>query len=421
MESREPSEHAVALGKFLLASGAFLLVLALLADPGIVARFHFRTPLSSEALTETAKSRAVFGLGAAALLAAGVLLLRSRPSRRPPRWVTRALLASIAGLLPLTVLERAARPFVERLTTLFQPDPELGWKHRPSTEDTYWGARVRINAHGMRGPERDLAKAAGVRRLLVLGDSVVFGLMLEDDSDTFTARLERELSAPAGRVIECLNAAVSGWSTRQERLFLECDGARWLPDLVVLGFVLNDVSGLAGDALVPQLVYSRPEGMPAWLAECGIYLALREHGFRRALAGDSSEAQAHRNRLTPYHVILQPDSAPVQEAWERTLLELEGILAWCRARPVLLVLVAFPFAIQLREPVPAAPQRILDDFSRARGLPYLDLLPSLLSAQRARGLAETDLFLNGMHPSALGNELAAAELARFLVERGILP
>ncbi len=349
-----------------------------------------------------------------------------RPGRWPERWlrsrgVTRCLLAALGSLLPLFVLERAARPFVERLTTIFEPDPELGWRHRPLAEDTYWGAWVRINAHGMRGPERMPEKPAGVRRLLMLGDSVVFGLSLEDDAETLPVRLERELQARAGGPFECLNAAVTGWSPLQHERYLAREGEGWRPDLVVLGFVLNDVpEGLVlaspgGGVLGVQRAYTRPASLPGWLAESGLYLALRELRLRRTLAGNSPAVVANRDQVSAHQVIFESDSDPVQTAWKQVLPRLGAILAWCRARAIPLVLVVFPYAIQLREPWARAPQLILASYASRRQLPCLDLLPPFLAA-RERGLGESDLFLDGLHPTATGNAIAAEELARFLVE-----
>jgi lysophospholipase L1-like esterase len=421
MSTSPPSERAAGLGKLFLALGALLFVLAALASPSLVARVHFRLPLSSEALEETHRSRVEFALAGLALLAAGAWI--RRPGAAP--WLSptalRACLVGLGVVLPVFVFERAARPFVERLTTLFRTDALLGWTNRPGTEDTYWGEPVRINAQGMRGPERAPAKPAGVRRVLVLGDSVVFGLMLADDAETFPAQLERALAQRAGGAFECLDAGVPGWATREERLFLEREGERWQPDLVVLAFVLNDVTEPGAHRGAAQLAYARPASLPAWLADDGIYLSLRELAFRRALAGDSPAAEAHRQRLTPYHVILQSDSAPVQAAWKQVLPELEGVLAWCRARTTPLVLVVFPFALQLLEPESNAPQWILAQFAGRRALPCLDLLPPFVAALRERGLAPEGLFRDGLHPTALGNALAAEETARFVVEHALLP
>ncbi|HEX6886280.1 MAG TPA: SGNH/GDSL hydrolase family protein [Planctomycetota bacterium] len=403
--------EAGGLARLLFAAAGLLALLALLADPEIVGRFHFRRPLSSEARAETARSRWAFALTAAVLGAAGWAV--GRRGLAPA--ATRAALASLAVGLPLLVLERASRPFVERLTTLFVPDPELGWRHRPGAEDTYWGEPVRLNAHGQRGPERAPARTPGATRVLVLGDSVAFGLLVADDADTFPARLEGELGARLARPVECLNTGVAGWSTRQERQFLEREGARWRPDLVLLAFVLNDVTEPTGARAVGQFAYARPEGMPAWLAECGIHLALRELALRRALAGDSPAARAHQERLTPYHLMLQPDTARVQAAWRALLPELAALQAWSTAQAVPLAVVVFPHGFQLGEPAADAPQRLLAGFAAQADLPLLDLLPAFVAAA-----AGGELFLDALHPSARGHALAAAETARFLVERALL-
>jgi lysophospholipase L1-like esterase len=405
--------HALALSRCSFAAAAALLVLALASDPAVVARFHFRQPLSPEALAETSRSRVLFAVGGALLLAAGVAVRRAGKAGRFRPLAARALLVVLAGFLPLFVLERATRPFVERLTSLFVPDPELRWRHRASVATTYWGTPVRTNAHGLRGPERTLAKPEGTRRVLVLGDSVVFGLLLADDADTFPARLERALAASAGGPVECLNAGVSGWSTRQERLFLEREGERFEPDLVVLGFVLNDLTERAGTA---QLAYARPPGMPAWLADCGIHLALRELALRRALASDSPTGRAHRERLTPYHLMLEPDSPRARAAWDGLAPELAALHAWCRARALPIVVVAFPYALQLQDPGLDAPQRALAGLARTQELPLLDLLPAFAAAVRDGGRRVEDLFLDGLHPSATGHLMAAEEVARTLRE-----
>jgi lysophospholipase L1-like esterase len=428
MNSERGFVHAAALARLLFVLGISLCVLGLLFDANVVARFHFRTPLSPEALEQTRLTRTLYCACGVLLIAGGELVRRGVGSalllRR--RGTAGCLLAITSSLLPLAVLDRAARPFVERLTSLFVPDPELGWKHRPGAEDTYWGARVKINSYGMRGPERGPAKPAGVRRVLVLGDSVVFGLGLEDDAETLPARLERELEETADFPVECLDAAVCGWSPWQHQRFLAREGERWQPDLVLLGFVLNDVTerfglaGFGGGGQGAQLASSRTDARPVWLAESGLYLALRELRGRLAFREDPAAALAHANRLTPYHLILEPDSERVQGAWRLVLPEIDSILAWCRSRSLPLLLVVFPYTIQLTNPEANTPQRILAGFARARELPCLDLLPELVAVQQRDALAPTDLFFDGLHPTPLGNRTNAAEIARFVAEHSLL-
>jgi len=418
--------HALALSRLCFVLGGLLVLLGLMFQTTLVTRFHFRTPLSSEALEQTRVTRLLFCACGGLLIVVGALLRRRiGPARRPRRRAVGGWLALASFVLPLVVLDRAARPFVERLTTLFVPDAELGWKHRAGAEDTYWGARAKINSHGMRGPERGPAKPAGVRRVLVLGDSVVFGLGLEDDADTLPAALERELAERTGLALECLGAAVCGWSTWQHQRFLESEGERWEPDLVLLGFVLNDVTerlGLAGSGGGGQgaQLASATDAHLGWLAESGLYLTLRQLGSWLAERRDPAVLRARTDRLTPYHLLLQPEAERVQEAWPPVLTELDSILAWCRARSLPLVLVVFPYTIQLASPEVDAPQRILAHFARVRGLPYLDLLPGLRAGQQRGALLPTDLFFDGLHPTALGNRISAGEIARLVHEQALL-
>jgi len=427
MTSERRFVHSLAASRLCFVLGGLLVLLGWLFQAALVARFHFRTPLSTEALEETRVTRFLFIGCGVLLIAAGVLIRRGiGPARLLGRRSVGWCLALTSVLLPLFVLDRAARPFVERLTSLFVPDAELGWKHRAGAEDTYWGTRVRINSHGMRGPERGPTKAAGVRRVLVLGDSVVFGLGLEDDAETLPAALERELAERTGLAVECLSAAVCGWSTWQHQRFLETEGERWEPDLVLLGFVLNDVTerlglvGFGGGGQGAQLASAQTNAPAGWLAESGLYLALRELGSRLADRRDPAALRAHAERLTPYHLMLQPEADRVQAAWMQVLPDLDSIAAWCRVRSIPLVLAVFPYTIQLASPQTGEPQRILADFTRARGVPYLDLLPGLRAGQQRGALQDAELFFDGLHPTALGNQLCAEEMARFLIEQELL-
>jgi hypothetical protein len=117
-------------------------------------------------------------------------------------------------------------------------DPELGWKLAPSHSMTFRGAhfavRVTHNAEGLRDRHYDYARTPGRRRILVLGDSVVWCWGVEQD-DCFTERLERALGDT-----DDINAGVPGWSTAQELLFYEREGRRYGSDTVVLVIAPND-------------------------------------------------------------------------------------------------------------------------------------------------------------------------------------
>src|SRR5439155_1080671 len=101
--------------------------------------------------------------------------------------------------------------------------------HRPQ-----FMTRIRINDKGLRGKDYPYERVAGKRRVLVLGDSLVFGYGVEQD-EVFTDVLEGMLPAT-----EVINAGVSGYGTDQELLWFRSEGVRYRPDLVIILMTGND-------------------------------------------------------------------------------------------------------------------------------------------------------------------------------------
>jgi len=95
------------------------------------------------------------------------------------------------------------------------------------------------NSRGLRDArEFSYAKPHGTLRVLALGDSHTQGYEVRQEA-TFSAVLERYL-ASRGVKAEVLNAGVSGFSTAEAAAYLEAEGHRYQPDVVVLGFYAND-------------------------------------------------------------------------------------------------------------------------------------------------------------------------------------
>jgi hypothetical protein len=205
-------------------------------------------------------------------------------------------LAAASVLVVALVVEGAARVYTDRLQgapgtvrdPLLQFDPSLGWAKPPGSQATIqrneYKTDLRINSHGLRGPERDYAKPAGVRRVLLLGDSFVEGYTVAE-SDTVAAVLERQL----GPGWEVLNGGTHGWSTDQEYLFWQQEGVRYRPDDVVLFLYYNDLPGnVSGD------------GKPYFDLKDGA-LVLRNAPVPRPPQGQARGDRARPLRILPWH------------------------------------------------------------------------------------------------------------------------
>ena len=115
-------------------------------------------------------------------------------------------------------------------------DHELGWAPVENVTYAKKGFLVHQNQFGLRAPnDIQLKNTSGKKRVLVLGDSYVWGVGVTQE-ELFTApevyRTDDEL----------INGGVSGYGTDQEYLFYLREGQKFDVDEVVLAFTLyNDV------------------------------------------------------------------------------------------------------------------------------------------------------------------------------------
>jgi len=142
-------------------------------------------------------------------------------------------------------LRREGEPVQVRL---FRPDPEVLWTTIPNTPFT--------NSRGFRGKrEYTEAKPPGTIRILFIGDSCTF---LGDP--VYPEIVERELAARfPDKKIECLNAAVPGYSSFQgSKLIARLE--IWQPDFVSVYFGWNDHWPAQG-GLTDRIQYSAGHGL----------------------------------------------------------------------------------------------------------------------------------------------------------------
>ncbi len=130
----------------------------------------------------------------------------------------------------------------------------------------------RLNAHGLRGPEIDLETAPGTFRILAVGASTTFETQVTGDALTWPARLEHWLEAERpGSAVEVLNAGVPGYTVFDNIIRLQMELFQFRPDLILLLSGHNDVScGIQGRRTVsgdrPAQVL--PEGrLTTWLQQ----------------------------------------------------------------------------------------------------------------------------------------------------------
>jgi lysophospholipase L1-like esterase len=337
-----------------------------------------------------------------------------RASRRG--WVARVALASLAFTAAFFLCELGFRLVekiqLERAGELWAVyDADIGWRLNPRFGDH--------NTIGLR--DRPITPKGGRERILFLGDSVLY--YGDGVDDTLVGHLRAELDTMIEpELVDVVNAGVKGYTNWQELQFLERHGLALEPDLVGVGFVLNDCYRMLhqfqveNDRIVGQGYGFSAEAVSAepWLLR-----TLRKSHFlvwlRRRLPAVEGVPPGE---FTFDH---RPDfhAAWLDESWVAIEAQLREMVELGRTHDFAVFLVAFPFGDQYREEFLARdrdyvlkPQRKLAEICGRLGIPYLDLYPLLD--------ASTDMDQDRIHLTSSGRENAAARIARFIGEEQLL-
>jgi len=113
-------------------------------------------------------------------------------------------------------------------------DPILDWRHERNVQYSIGKVTYSFNSSGFRDVDHVVENAPGVKRIVVVGDSVTEGYGVKLES-VFSYILQSQLSNH-----DVINIAAGGLNTPQEIHLFKLEGLAYNPTLVILNFVLND-------------------------------------------------------------------------------------------------------------------------------------------------------------------------------------
>jgi lysophospholipase L1-like esterase len=323
-------------------------------------------------------------------------------------------LATAAASLILAVLavEGALRFTKPGQTVIYRVVPRVGLMRVPGQRGYQYGneevgqwVRLTVNAQGLRGGEIPAEKAPGEIRVLVLGDSFVFGGGLGDD-DTLPAQAQRLCALPETSV-RFMNAGGNGHNTRQSADYVERRSRPLAPDVFVMGWNWNDLidinDEITGDLQLPS----------DWWRSFAIYKFWKHHQTPHWLGMKPKDVMAYRDRVVGAAV--GPDSQMRLELAQRALNRIDAHAKKTGGR--LFVLVMPELTWKESDTFPGM-KRLAASLERA-GIPWRDCQPNYYQAV-VRGEHVTQN-LDPVHPSAEGQELMAKVLLEGLWSLGWIP
>jgi len=304
-------------------------------------------------------------------------------------WSKKCLFSLITCLLIFTAVEIALR-----LSIGWSRDwresiawhPTLGWRLRPNWvgKEGWLGGLSRINAQGLREDTPAGLKAAGKKRLLVLGDSVIFGAGVRTDQ-TYTSQLNVKI-VQAGLDWRALTGGVTGYDSAQEAEWLELYGLDLEPDALAIGFCRNDLQ----PSRRSQFGSVRgTDGLGQWLTDhCLLAYRLQrmlwsvEARLGWASATETTKDEVNRD---PIQGLLH-----VETAYRR-------IVRVARERQLPVTLLLFPTIDMFPSRQPDILTVRLTELAREEGWKVIDLAPAF-----AQDTASLYIPNDPVHPSAAG-------------------
>jgi lysophospholipase L1-like esterase len=261
-----------------------------------------------------------------------------------------------------------------------------------------------VNAKGYRDLERAVPRPEAVRRAVCIGDSFTWGVSVLFD-DAWPQRLERTLSRERGERWEAVNLAEPGLNAVQEASRLAAEGFAYEPDVVVVGWVLNDSEDeTAAEARrAADWAQERRRGAPP--------AVLERSALARLVRARVRATVENRRRVEGFRSMYADDYA----GWVAARRALRAMGGMCREGGVPLVVAIFPLfgnPLDERYPFAEAHAKVAQAAGEA-GAKVVDLLPHY------RGLDWKLLVVDGAddeHPNEIAHRIAARAIARAVDE-----
>jgi hypothetical protein len=336
---------------------------------------------------------------------------------------------------------------------LFMPDASIGYRLRPNARTRFvtseFDTTIAVNGQGVRDDHDIGPKPLGERRVVVLGDSLVLSVQVEEQQ-TFCHLLEDRLNqseasrAGGARVhYRVINAGVQGYGPVEELLFYREIARAFEPDLVIETiFVGND----AEDAVSSAWRLRAPSPTEPSARSLSETMSLSLVSRLRRVVRNSMVLQVLRLRvvsvtdrlsgwISPPEPPLQTYAAkPAPRIAEGLRISRECVdaiasdAAGIHAKTMVLLMPA-RFQVDdadyghLKEAVTGAGGRLVRDAGSERfnealsatGVPRLDVLPALRAA-----LPGPDVFFQRtVHLTPRGHEIVAAALDDFIRRQGL--
>ena len=262
---------------------------------------------------------------------------------------------------------------------------------------------VILNKEGFRDNDYSLIKNNNTIRIIGLGDSFTYGSGVKNVNATYLKKLEKLLNEKNISNYEVLSFAKPGINIEEEIQILKQQGLKYKPDIIILGYVLNDFYDIEGKTQCKSKEHTIPF-FGFWLRNFSYLYYFLETRINKLIEKSNVEC-TYGEYLD--HVF---ESEKNKEYNMKYFEELYNISQQNNAK---LLVVTFPLIHELQNYPFTEAHKFVEESGKKYDLEVIDLLPYY------QNFTEEELIVNtyDRHPNELGHELAAQAIYDFILSK----
>ncbi len=279
------------------------------------------------------------------------------------------------------------------------PIKGLDYELNPNAEKDFNNIRYKINSYGMRDDEPLENSDKSIIRIAVLGDSFAMGYF-EKQENIFPIVLEKMLNdafKDEGQKFDVLNFGVDGYSTRQESLVLTHKALEFNPDLIIVGYVLNDPEN---DPVIPEVsrVYHKTFWWQHFHMFRALYVAMVQYQMKKYGNGDYLRYLHNKNFYK----------------WESVEKGLKDIRITAEAKGLKVILAMFPVIVEntWKDYQYKDLHKQIEEEAKKNGFYYTDILDAWSKVEPGSKLWTSP---QDRHPNKIGHYLIADILKKIIL------
>lgn len=396
--------------------GFFFLALGVVFNPKIISTYFSSDGLISPYYQKLVYVyEAVFILAGAAILISLYKIIKKNNDRRAAgkQVLGKILLLSVNVVVAVILFEIIFRlPIIKNITG--GNSPEI-IKINNSV--------VKLNNFGFRDVDWKAEKDSGTFRIAAVGDSFTFGQGVKFE-EIFAKRLEAALNTAETKKalldgcklsircirsvpekFEILNFGQSGYSTADELKLVKEKVLGFNPDLLLIGFVLNDPD--PGDdqigAYPPEYGLVLPFGLEHQLEMNSYFYSFVKDRWNRVLEKYYFKQSYYEWQRLLYNQKWEP--------WQKEREALGGFAELSNSEKIPIVMVILPSMFDFKNYPYAGEHQLIEKTARELGFEVTDLLP-YFKDEDAEKLRVT---VSDSHPNGRANKIFTEGIFNFLV------